>query len=185
MAGENEQLRGEAWERFTRLWVKAQPALSTFISSVIVDANDAEDVLQNVALTASRDFDQYDPERPFLPWALTIARHRVIDHHRTRQRRGRYLSAETVEHLAAVCERTLSGGGADEHERMTALRSCVRRLPDKHQRILGMRYHADMPCAKIAELMGTSCNAIFLLLSRVRTRLAECIQQQLRKAGDA
>jgi RNA polymerase sigma-70 factor (ECF subfamily) len=68
---------------------------------------------------------------------------------------------------------------------MTALRSCVRRLPDKHQHILGLRYHADMSCAKIAEMMGTSCNAIFLLLSRVRTRLAQCIAQQLRKAGDA
>lgn len=179
------QLRGQTWERFTRLWVKAQPALSTFISSVIVDANDAEDVLQNVALTASRDFDQYDPARPFLPWALTIARHRVIDHHRRRHRRGRHLSAATVEHLAAVCEQTLAGGGAEEHERMTALRSCVKRLPDRQQHILGLRYQADMPCAKIAEMMGTSCNAVFLLLSRVRTKLAECIQQQLRKAGDA
>lgn len=184
MANDNQQLRGEAWERFTRLWVKAQPALSTFIATVIVDANDAEDVLQNVALSASRDFDQYDPARPFLPWALTIARHRVIDHHRTRQRRGRHFSATTVERLAAVCEKTMPGAVTDEHDRVTALRSCVKQLPANHQRVLGLRYHADMPCAKIAERMGTSCNAIFLMLSRVRTKLAECIQHQLRKAGD-
>ncbi|MBI1370694.1 MAG: sigma-70 family RNA polymerase sigma factor [Planctomycetes bacterium] len=173
----------EAWERFTRLWVTAQPALSTFISTVVVNAADAEDVLQNVALTAARDFESYDPSRPFLPWAMTIARHRVIDHHRQRSRQGSSLSPQTVEQLASVCEQTLSAG--DEHARMQALRVCMNTLPDKQRRMLSMRYHEDWSGAKIAQAMGMSVNAVFLMLSRLRSQLAECIDRRLRKIGDA
>src|SRR5437667_7257569 len=61
-------------EQFTRLWTKAQPLISSFIMASVPDFQDAEDLLQNVAVACLRKFDVYDPRWPFLGWALGMAK---------------------------------------------------------------------------------------------------------------
>ena len=43
-------------------------------------------LVQQIAQETARRFDQYDPERPFLGWALWITKSRVIDFYRRRSR---------------------------------------------------------------------------------------------------
>lgn len=56
-----------------RSWVRAQPSVLAFLVASTPQLSDAEDLLQEVAAQAARQFDKYDPDRPFLPWALGIA----------------------------------------------------------------------------------------------------------------
>ncbi len=48
--------------------------VAAFVLSIIPDFHQAEDVLQQVAVVLVREFGQFDTSRPFLPWALGIAR---------------------------------------------------------------------------------------------------------------
>ena len=61
----------------TRLWTLAQPAVSAFITGIVRDFRDRDDVLQEVAVAVIESFDRYDPGRPFVPWAIGVARNQV------------------------------------------------------------------------------------------------------------
>jgi hypothetical protein len=54
----------------TRLWTLAVPAVSSFVASLVRDFQDCDDVLRDTAVAVVESFDQYDPARPFLAWAL-------------------------------------------------------------------------------------------------------------------
>ena len=62
----------------------AQPTVAAFIGGLIVGHHDSEDVLQRAA--AVRCYEKYDPARPFVAWAIGLARIEVM---RFRQERGR------------------------------------------------------------------------------------------------
>ena len=67
----------ERTRQATRLWTLAQPAVSAFITSVVRDFKDRDDVLQDVAVAVIESFDRYDPQRPFTAWAIGVARNQV------------------------------------------------------------------------------------------------------------
>ncbi len=54
----------------TRQWTLAQPVVSAFLTSVVRDFRDRDDVLQDVAVAVVECFDRWDRERPFVAWAM-------------------------------------------------------------------------------------------------------------------
>ena len=49
----------------TRLWTLAQPRISAFVSSMVRDYRDRDDLMQDIAVAVFDSFDSYDPGRPF------------------------------------------------------------------------------------------------------------------------
>ena len=70
----------------TRLWTLAQPVVSAFVTSVVRDFKDRDDVLQEIAVAAIESFDAYDPDRPFVPWVMGVARNQIGLYLRQRRR---------------------------------------------------------------------------------------------------
>ncbi len=56
----NEQ---DTRERLTRLWLEVVPSVQAYVFSVIDEYQSAEDVVQQVALTVAKRFDEYDDSR--------------------------------------------------------------------------------------------------------------------------
>ena len=83
-------------EQLARLWTEAQPIVAAFILSAIPDFHQAEDVLQQVAVILVREFEEFDTSRPFLPWALGIARNLALKSRRDVARRSKYVISEAV-----------------------------------------------------------------------------------------
>ena len=73
-------------ERLTRLWLEAEPSVQAYIFSAIRCAYDAEGVVQQIALTVARRFDEYDGARPFVAWALWLTKSHIADHYRKQGR---------------------------------------------------------------------------------------------------
>src|SRR5262249_45038971 len=65
---------------FVRLLLQHQNGLLRYVLPLVGNLDDAEDVVQQTALW--QKFDQYDPSRPFLPWAKRFAHHEVLMYHR-------------------------------------------------------------------------------------------------------
>ncbi|MFN9076210.1 MAG: sigma factor, partial [bacterium] len=85
------------------LWTQAQPAVSAFVHALVGDRAARDEVLQEVALAILESFDRYDASRPFLPWALAIARNEVANaHHRGRRGPARLSHAAPSAPAAAV-----------------------------------------------------------------------------------
>ena len=70
---------GQKREEFTHCWLEAEPSVSAYVFASISGFHDAEDVVQRIAQELARRFDEYDPNRLFIGWALWIAKSGVID----------------------------------------------------------------------------------------------------------
>ena len=75
-------------EAYRRLLEEITPYLRAQAARRHRDTGDAEDAVQDILLTLHAVRHTYDPNRPFGPWLLAIANHRLIDRLR-RQRRQR------------------------------------------------------------------------------------------------
>ena len=75
-------------EEFTHHWLEVEPSVSAYVFASISGFHDAEDVVQRIAQELARRFDEYDSSRPFVGWALWIAKSRVIDFYRAQDRKG-------------------------------------------------------------------------------------------------
>lgn len=170
-----DQSENHRREAFTQHWMEAEPSVSAYVFAVISSFHDAEDLVQQIAQETARRFDQYDPERPFLGWALWITKSRVIDFYRQRSRDRLIFSDDLLVRLGEV----IASREAGRNQRREALEHCLDSLPEQSRKLLDLRYvenaHADM----IAKSVGSTAASIRVTLTRLRNRLATCVQHRL------
>lgn len=166
-------------EEFTQFWLKAEPSISAYVFASVSGFHDAEDTVQRIAQELAQRFDEYQPNRPFLGWALWIARSRVIDFYRKQGRSQLVFSPELLSRLA----KTISQQAEVRNHRREALEACLDQLPDKSRRLLDLRYVEELSAADVAREVGSTSGSVRVLLSRVRTALADCIQRRLAAEG--
>jgi RNA polymerase sigma-70 factor (ECF subfamily) len=162
-------------ERFTRLWVTVQPAVSTFTRAMVPDASLAEDLVQETAITALRRFDDYRPGSDFRAWAIGIARNKALHAKRSFARSplcfDATLSERVADRVAAMADQL------DEERR--ALRECMGRVEGRGLEVLRLRYEDELKPSAIAEATKLTANNVRVMLSRLRRVLEECIQRRL------
>jgi RNA polymerase sigma-70 factor (ECF subfamily) len=69
-----------------------------------------------------------------------------------------------------------------EHEaedRRMALRTCLEQVEGRRRTVLEMRYGANAKVTAIASELNMSCDAVSVMLYRIRRMLYECVQKQL------
>lgn len=165
---------------FTRLWMRAQPAVASALIGLVGDHHAVDDLLQEVSLAAYRSLASYDSARDFTGWTLGIARHKAIDHLR-RQGRECPLDPATVDQLCSTA--AMLAGELDLREH--ALHRCLSALSDRAKETL-RRHHVDgQGVEEMARAMKLSLANIKVTLHRAREALRGCIERQLRTAGRA
>jgi len=170
-----DQSENDRREVFAQHWVAAEPSVSAYVFAVISGFHDAEDLVQQIAQETARRFDQYDPERPFLGWALWITKSRVIDFYRQRSRDQLVFSDDLLKRLGDV----IVSREASRNDRREALEHCLDHLPERSRKLLDLRYAQDTSSHKIAEVIGSTTGSIRVTLTRIRDRLADCVQQRM------
>lgn len=165
----------------TRQWTASQPVVAAFLASLIPDFHDAQDVLQEVAVAVLESFADYDAQRPFVAWAIGIARHKVLDFRR-RSAVGRVaFDSETIDGIADAYV-TLRDRFNPVSE---ALEHCLKRVTGKASELLKMRYQFELKSAEIAERIGGKPSAVDMALHRIRLALRQCIERRLGRRGAA
>src|SRR5262245_44196181 len=159
---------------FVCLLMQHQGALFRYIMPLVGNLDDARDVLQQTAMALWKKFDQYDPDRPFLPFARRFAHHEVLMHHR-KQRRYTFLTEELIETL--VEEQGEQDAAA---ARRLALEGCVAMLPEADRRLLDERYsQSGKTIHQLADETGQKPNVLYKALARIRRQLLICVSQKL------
>jgi RNA polymerase sigma-70 factor, ECF subfamily len=160
---------------FVRLLVQHQNDLLRYILPLVGSLDDAQDVLQETATALWRKFDNYDPSRPFLPWAKQFAHHEVLMCLRKR-RRYTFLTEELIDSLV---ERQASQDEALQ-EMQTTLQDCIGKLPEADRVLLQQRYAgAGVTIQRLAGETGQTANVLYKSLARIRRRLLECISRSV------
>lgn len=162
-------------EIFAQHWIAAEPSVSAYVFAVISGFHDAEDLVQQIAQETARRFDQYDPERPFLGWALWITKSRVIDFYRQRSRDQLVFSDDLLKRLGEL----IASREAGRNDRREALEHCLNHLPQRSRKLLDLRYGQDTSSYNIAEIIGSTPGSIRVTLTRLRNQLANCVEQRM------
>jgi RNA polymerase sigma-70 factor (ECF subfamily) len=134
----------------------------------------AEDAVQEAWLDAWRGLKTFQTERPFRPWLLTLVANRC---RMSVRRKG--LASLSLDHKLAeelpdpedLATRTIRAASHAE------LRSLLGQLGEDQQRIIALRFFADLSLEEIAALLdiplGTVKSRLHRGLSALRTRLCE------------
>ena len=150
--------------------------VSAYLSACVPDFHAAEDLLQNVAVTLLRKFDEYDPARPFIAWAIGIAKFEVLRHRRRQARSVLDFRPELADELAHEFVEMMPELGA----RAQALRRCIEQLRGRSGEIVRLRYAESQKPQEIAETLGLNSLVVRVALTRARSALRKCIDRRLR-----
>jgi len=164
----------ESTRKATRHWTLAQPIVSAFVTSVVRDFTARDDVLQEIAVAVIESFDRYDPERPFIGWALGIAQNQVGLYFRRVRRDRLVFDEQTMANLATA----FSSLSADQSTKLDHLRDCLQGLEGRAKQLCELRYQRDQKPAAIASSVGMSANSVAKALQRIRGQLRECIDRK-------
>lgn len=165
----------------SRLWSEAQPVVAAMIVGAVVDFQHAEDLVSQVAETVVKKFGEYDRSRPFVPWALGIARNIVLRHYERRAGdRLVFFDDRTLTALAVAQEEVAS----EAAERLALMRQCLAEVKGKTRRVMEMRYLHGLKPAAIGRALDMTSNAVWVMLHRGREAVARCVQLKLAAAGE-
>ena len=162
-------------EQFVQQLTENQNRLYGYVFSLLGDHSRAADVVQETNLVLWRKIDEFQQDKPFLPWAFAIARFQVLAHLRDRKRDKVLLDANLAEKLSAEAEQ--QAGHMDTIR--DALRPCMQGLTTTNRELIEKRYFRALSIAEIASAVDRSMGSIKVALLRIRRQLGECVQKRL------
>lgn len=143
-----------------------------YVSSMVRDATEAEDVLQEVMLRASRSYAELRAEEALATWIFRVATHACVDHLRRRARRLPVEIWTELDELVAYDDSLPSLERTVEREEMS---SCVQRLlghlPDQYRSVLILADLQGLTAPEIGELLGLTLTTVKIRIHRGRTLL--------------
>lgn len=166
--------RDERGSRFLKHYTAVQPQLYGFVSTLVFNWSDVEDVIQETSSIMWSKFDEFEEGTDFAAWAIRIAKYRILNLVRSRKRKL-FLSEPAMEAIAG--EMLLSSDNEDH--RLDALRRCVSRLPEKDRKILGLRYERGATAKGVADKLGQNVNTFYKNLSRIHFWLFRCVNRTI------
>jgi RNA polymerase sigma-70 factor (ECF subfamily) len=165
--------------QFLLLLTNHQSTLYAAITALLGGVEGAQDVLQETNVVLLDKASDYDPARPFVPWAMTFARFQVLAW-RKRQSRDRLVLDDEL--FSALADR-LAAGPAPPSRRLDALEACLNKLPPASRGLVDARYAHGEPVQDIAARLGRSVNVVSVSLFRIRKALLECVRAALAAEG--
>jgi RNA polymerase sigma factor (sigma-70 family) len=165
-------------EAFECLYERYRRRIATFVYGMVGDWARAEDVTQDVFISALRRMRETERPIAFKPWIYEIAKNACIDQFR-RARRAEEVSFDADEALGAADYGRLADSGSTPDlvvERKEELRDLVGAfggLSESHHDILVLRELEGLSYRQIGERMGLSRPSVESTLFRARRRLTE------------
>ena len=140
------------------------------------DRHAAEDVVSETFLAAVAALcggKVHADGRPFYPWLIGVARHKLADHGR-RAARG---SAVQGPAEAEYARRRQPTGGSQEAERAARVMAAMAELPDEQRLMLEWKYLGELSVREIAGRLGRTEKAVESVLYRARNAFREALER--------
>ena len=160
-----------------RLFVAHEGRLRSFVRALLPSWADVDEVMQETSLVAWRKFARFERGTSFMAWTAMIARFEALDHLRRRGRDRLVFSDAVVDLLAAE---TLAEADTLERER-AALERCLAKLGDAQRELLLLAYQPGARFHEVAARAGRSVQGHYKAVQRLRARLLDCIEGELKR----
>jgi RNA polymerase sigma-70 factor (ECF subfamily) len=169
-------------DAFAVLVERHQHSVVGTVAKMLGNANDAEDVAQQVFVRVWKSAGRYEPTAKFTTWLMTITRNLVFNEMR-RLQRSRMVSMETREEdppMQFPDESARAPGEVLlEAEMEQAVDDAIASLPEMQRMALVLRRYEEMPYEEIAKVLETSVAATKSIIFRARNELRERLRKYL------
>jgi RNA polymerase sigma-70 factor (ECF subfamily) len=165
---------GEA-AAFDELMRRYKRPVINFIFRMLGNAQDADDVAQDVFVRVYQNLDTWRPETKFSTWLFASARHAAID-------RIRWRSRHRTESIESAPEIVASSGTAEDvsaHEIGDQIAAAVAKLPEDQRTAVVLSEYQGMSYAEIAGVMRCSEKSVESRLYRAKQTLRTALQHLL------
>ncbi|QDS89929.1 ECF RNA polymerase sigma-E factor [Rosistilla ulvae] len=162
-------------EEFARVFARIEGRLRRYVQSMVPTASDADDVMQETAISLMRKFDQYDPELPFFNWACRFAQFAAKKHHSRTLANRRQFSDAAIDAIAD----DYPGHQQLAVERRKALSDCIKHLSAEDRRLVELRYFSDETVDNLSQRIDEPVARLYRSLSRIRKALANCVLKKM------
>ena len=143
---------------FRLLMQKYQEPLYRHIRRLVIDHDDADDVIQNTFIKVFRNVERFEGKSKLFTWLYRIATNEAITFLNTRNRKETTtLDAPNTAHLTNNLKADVFFDG---DEIQTKLVQALALLPDKQRAVFNLRYYDEMPYEEMAEVLETSVGAL-------------------------
>jgi RNA polymerase sigma factor (sigma-70 family) len=163
-------------EAFASLFGRYRRWISGYAFRMTGDHGRAEDLTQEVFLSALRRMRETQRPIAFKPWIFEIARNACIDHHRRISRREEVpLEGEGAAAASGAGRRPASRSSAaavEARQQLSDLCGALGGLTEMHHRILVLREFEGRSYQEIGERLGLSRTSVESTLFRARRRLS-------------
>lgn len=169
---------------FEQLVARYQHRLLTVLTHLVGNADQAEDLAQEVFLRVYRGRQSYQPDAKFSTWLYTIANNVAANALRGRSRRHEVnlvgtasgpLGAQPLEQLATAASGQMPTRQLDKAEMCEVVKAALAGLNDRQRLAILLHKFEDLSYADIAATMDLSTPALKSLLNRARVQLREIL----------
>ena len=160
---------------FSKLVNTYQERLYWHIRRIIIDHDDADDVLQNTFIKAFKNLDKFREDSQLYTWLYRIATNEALTFLK-KQKRNLFVSLDDVGHsLASKLESSSElNGDAIQYK----LQQAILTLPTKQRLVFNMKYFDEMKYEDIAEVTGTSVGALKASYHHAVKKIEAFVKQQ-------
>ena len=127
------------------------------IRRIVLDHDDADDVLQNTFIKVYRNIDKFKGESKLYSWMYRIGTNEALTFLKTKSRKLGVSSDELIERKANTLEADVYFEG---DAIQLKLQQAIASLPEKQKLVFNMKYFEDLKYEEISEILGTSVGAL-------------------------
>jgi RNA polymerase sigma-70 factor (ECF subfamily) len=136
---------------------KYQQKLYWQIRKIVIDHDDADDVMQNTFIKVWKGLENFKEESQLFTWLYRIATNESLTFLRQKQKQNT-ISLHPIEYqLSKSLETDVYFVGDDIQKK---LQRAILTLPEKQRIVFNMRYYDEMPYEEMSEVLETSVGAL-------------------------
>ncbi|MGB5378272.1 RNA polymerase sigma factor [Muriicola sp.] len=127
------------------------------IRRIVLDHDDADDVLQNTFIKVFRNIDTFKGDSKLYSWMYRIGTNEALTFLKTKSRKLGVSSDELIERKANTLEADVYFEG---DAIQLQLQQAIARLPEKQKLVFNMKYFEELKYEEISKILDTSVGAL-------------------------
>ncbi|MBA4277406.1 sigma-70 family RNA polymerase sigma factor [Flavobacterium sp.] len=142
---------------FEKLLKEFQKPLYNHVRTIVLNHDDADDVLQNTFVKVFRNLDKFKGESKLFSWIYRIATNEALTFLNQKAKMNG-VNSETLQNK--VIDNLKADIYFDGNEIQIKLQKAIALLPEKQQLVFKMKYFEELKYEQISEILGTSVGAL-------------------------
>ncbi|MEX1188613.1 MAG: RNA polymerase sigma factor [Bacteroidia bacterium] len=142
---------------FNLLVRQFQQRLYWHIRKMVLDHDDADDILQNVFIKAFHALPKFRGESKIYTWLYRIASNECITFLNAKKKRFFVPMVDVENQLSSNLESDIYFSG---DQIQMKLQQAILKLPDKQRLVFNLKYFQEMKYEEMSEILGTSVGAL-------------------------